>query len=231
MIPRTNLTARDYLNMAGIKPSNGGLPVTTRRFSEVLKAVAGQQASGLTIQDYLKNPLPAREVISRKSSVAPVKSDTTVHPIQKQSRSLKPLSAIPEKRSATGIEARIARSINTAAAKYRLPAALIRGVVRAESNFQVRATSPAGAQGLMQLMPGTAKELGVTNPFDIDQNIDGGSRYLRQMLDRFGGDTKLALAAYNAGPGTVQKYNGNVPYRETRNYVQKVLRFTEKYSA
>jgi soluble lytic murein transglycosylase-like protein len=107
---------------------------------------------------------------------------------------------------------------------------LIKGVIRAESNFQVDAVSRAGAQGLMQLMPGTAKELSVTRPFDIDQNIDGGTRYLRKMLDSFGGDVKLALAAYNAGPGTVRKYAGNVPYQETTQYINRVLRFSEQTS-
>ena len=76
----------------------------------------------------------------------------------------------------------------------------------------------------MQLMPATARELGVNNSFDIDQNIDGGSHYLRKMLDKFGGNTKLALAAYNAGPGAVEKYKGNVPYPETRNYIKRVMR-------
>lgn len=117
----------------------------------------------------------------------------------------------------------IADSIKKAAGKYNLPAKLIESVIQAESNFRVDAVSPAGAQGLMQLMPGTAKELGVDDPFDVRQNIDGGSAYLRQMLNRFGGDVKLALAAYNAGPGTVEKYNGNVPYRETQAYIERVL--------
>jgi soluble lytic murein transglycosylase-like protein len=123
------------------------------------------------------------------------------------------------------LEARasIQDSIAAAARKYDLPAKLIRSVTRAESNFRADAVSPAGAQGLMQLMPPTARELGVTDPFDVEQNIDGGARYLRQMLDRFDGDLKVALAAYNAGPGTVQRYHGEVPYRETRNYVRKVI--------
>lgn len=119
----------------------------------------------------------------------------------------------------------VEKSIQQAAAKYNLSPELIRSVIRAESNFQAEAVSPAGAKGLMQLMPETAKELGVTNPFDIQQNIDGGARYLRQMLDRFGGDLKRALAAYNAGPGAVEQYNGDVPFSETRQYVQRVLRY------
>jgi hypothetical protein len=123
---------------------------------------------------------------------------------------------------------RIEESIQKAAAKYSLPPGLIRAVIRAESNFQVDAVSRAGARGLMQLMPATAKELGVTDSFDINQNIDGGVKYLRRMLDRFGGNVKKALAAYNAGPGTVIKYNGRVPYPETRQYVIRVLRFSNQ---
>jgi soluble lytic murein transglycosylase-like protein len=121
-------------------------------------------------------------------------------------------------------EALIADSIKSAARRYHLPEKLIASVIQAESNFQVDAVSPAGAQGLMQLMPATAKELGVDDPFDVRQNIDGGAGYLRRMLDRFGGDVRLALAAYNAGPGTVEKYKGNVPYRETQNYIDRVLK-------
>ncbi|BBO71963.1 hypothetical protein DSCA_58930 [Desulfosarcina alkanivorans] len=124
----------------------------------------------------------------------------------------------------TDSRALIADSIKDAARKYNLPAKLIESVIQAESSFRVDAVSPAGAQGLMQLMPGTAKELGVDDPFDVRQNIDGGAGYLRRMMDRFGGDVKLALAAYNAGPGTVEKYNGNVPYRETQNYIERVLK-------
>lgn len=123
------------------------------------------------------------------------------------------------------IRQKIDLSVKKAAIRYRLPINLIQGVIKAESDFQVRAVSSAGAIGLMQLMPGTAKELGIKHPFDIDQNIDGGSRYLREMLDRFGSDTKLALAAYNAGPDKVEKYQGIPPYRETKQYVNRVLKY------
>jgi soluble lytic murein transglycosylase-like protein len=122
----------------------------------------------------------------------------------------------------------IEESVQKAAAKYSLPAGLIRAVIRAESNFQVGAVSRAGAKGLMQLMPATAQDLGVTDIFDIEQNIDGGAKYLRWMLDRFDGNIRKALAAYNAGPGAVIRYNGRVPYPETQQYVKRVLRFSRQ---
>ena len=113
--------------------------------------------------------------------------------------------------------------ISAAAARNGVDPALLTGLIRAESNFDPNATSPAGAQGLTQLMPATAAGLGVTNPLDPAQAIEGGAKYLRQQLDHFGGDAAKALAAYNAGPGAVERFGGVPPYEETQNYVRRVL--------
>ena len=110
-----------------------------------------------------------------------------------------------------------------AADTYQVPVNLLKAVAKAESNFTADAVSPCGAQGIMQLMPSTARYLGVSNSFDPAQNIMGGAKYLRQMLDRFDGNVSMAVAAYNAGPGAVEKYGGIPPYRETQSYVTKVL--------
>jgi soluble lytic murein transglycosylase-like protein len=111
-----------------------------------------------------------------------------------------------------------------------LSEALVKAVIRVESSGNPFARSRSGACGLMQLMPSTAAEMGVYNVFDPDENIAGGTGYLAKMLERFDGDKKLALAAYNAGPNAVRKYRGVPPYPETRKYIERVLRF-EKYYA
>jgi soluble lytic murein transglycosylase-like protein len=132
--------------------------------------------------------------------------------------------------SATGkVPADLAPIFAQAAARTGVPEALIKAVARAESGFRIDATSPAGAQGIMQLMPGTARGLGVTDSLDPAQNIMGGAKYLKQMLARFKGDVTLALAGYNAGPNAVGRYGGIPPYKETQNYVVKVGDYARQY--
>jgi soluble lytic murein transglycosylase-like protein len=121
------------------------------------------------------------------------------------------------------------RHIIKASETYQIEAALIKAIIMAESSFNPRAVSKRGAQGLMQLMPTTAKWLGVDDAFDPALNIDGGVRYLRRLIDRFKGDVELALAAYNAGSRYVRKYGGVPPFKATRTYVKKVLKLREGY--
>lgn len=141
------------------------------------------------------------------------------------------LSAAPAAGGASALPAGVpyGAEITAAARKYGLDPALLAGLVRQESNFNPTAGSPAGARGLTQLMPGTAASLGVTDVTDPAQALDGGAKYLKQQLDAFGGDVTKALAAYNAGPGAVQRYGGVPPYAETQAYVRKVQAFAAAY--
>lgn len=119
-------------------------------------------------------------------------------------------------------EGRFDRLITEAATTYGVDVDLIRAVIKAESNFNPRARSPVGAEGLMQLMPALQKDYGITDPFDPRQNVMGGVRYLSRLLEMHGGNVALALASYNAGPGNVARYGGIPPFRETQNYVKKI---------
>ena len=115
-------------------------------------------------------------------------------------------------------------AVSAASTRHQIDSDLINSVIHAESGFNPRAVSPKGAQGLMQLMPGTASKLGVENPFDPTANVDGGTQYLRDLLDYYHGDMAKALAAYNAGPQRVARYHGVPPYRETHAYVARIIR-------
>jgi soluble lytic murein transglycosylase-like protein len=119
--------------------------------------------------------------------------------------------------------------IEQAAARYGVDPAVLHGLIQQESGFDPSAESSAGAAGLTQLMPSTAASLGVANPLDPAESIEGGARYLSQLMTQFGGNTADALAAYNAGPGAVQQYGGIPPYAETQSYVSKVLGNAEAY--
>ena len=129
--------------------------------------------------------------------------------------------------SAAAFDAAVSRNIDelvrSAARTAGVDPALVAAVARTESNFDATARSPAGAAGLMQLMPATAQAVGVENPYDPAQNVRGGARYLRELLDRFGGDVRRAVAAYNAGPGAVERAGGVPPFAETRRYVERVM--------
>jgi soluble lytic murein transglycosylase-like protein len=122
-----------------------------------------------------------------------------------------------------GAPSTIREALTEAALRHQLDPNLLLAVAETESGFRPDAVSPRGARGLMQLMPGTAGRFGLTEPFDLEANADAGARYLKEQLDRFGGDVALALAAYNAGPGAVLRYRGIPPYQETRAFVSRVL--------
>jgi soluble lytic murein transglycosylase-like protein len=135
---------------------------------------------------------------------------------------------------ATGAPAMLAPAqidalVNDNAEAQDVDPALVKAIIANESGFNANATSNVGAQGLMQLMPGTAAALGVSDAYDPAQNVAGGTKYIKQLLDRFNGNVPYAVAAYNAGPGAVEKYGGVPPYAETQNYVQNVLSSYAKY--
>jgi hypothetical protein len=269
MATGNHLTVRDYFNrvLLGNTAKREAVPSVKANtsgngsFHRILTSHGNQQLdrgslkpTGLTIVDYLKNPVRVKcQFNHRLSSTVPAKretnadtspglsaplpagqstdSNTVTASLENTPQAYTDSSVPVSANNQTGSNERlmIERSIHKAARRYSLPPGLLKGVIRAESNFQVGAVSQAGAQGLMQLMPATAKALGVRNPFNIEENIEGGARYLRQMLDSFGGDVKVALAAYNAGPAAVEKYGGRVPpYQETERYINRVLKFSKQ---
>jgi soluble lytic murein transglycosylase-like protein len=177
----------------------------------VIAVTAGFLAAGL-------NAATSRVVISNDDKEITLRRDGKVVSRVQMTKASLPVAALPRVRVPAGY----ATIIDEAAQAHGVDPRLIAAVIRRESAWNPNALSRVGASGLMQLMPATARELGVTNIFDVRQNIFGGTRYLRSLLDRFNGDLDLTLAAYNAGPGAVKKYKGVPPYAETRAYVRAV---------
>ena len=233
MIRTSNKTISDYweVQSSRTKPvvrQNAGNNAFRRIMASAYQADGRSYRSGdrgLTLADYWRRPVASNCYTAANQAPEPGHRDPAsareTASVAETGKQMAP--AFTPIDDASTVREKIDQTADAAARRYDLPAGLVKSVIRHESNFDPRAVSPAGAQGLMQLMPATARELGVNDPFDIRQNIDGGCRYLRRMLDHFDGDVRKALAAYNAGPGTVRRYGGVPPYPETRRYVRKVM--------
>lgn len=199
-----------------------------------LQALQGLNSQNTTnnastlFQEFLSNMLTSESSLTNSIENNTLGASSSTLPLGLSNNvSLMPLS-LTKLTSSSTTSTDFDEMIQAAAEKYNLPEKLISSVIKVESNFNPNATSYAGASGLMQLMPSTAKSLGVQNVFNPLDNIMGGSKYLKQMLEKYNGNVELALAAYNAGPGNVDKYGGIPPFKETQNYVNKV---TQHYMA
>jgi soluble lytic murein transglycosylase-like protein len=181
------------------------------------------------LEQMLRFGAPATVAQPSASFAAQLQSASAAAPVAAAAAAVAPADAAGPAALPAGTP--YAAEITAAASKHGVDPALLAGLVRQESNFDPNAGSPAGAQGLTQLMPATAASLGVTNSHDPVQALEGGARYLRQQLDAFDGDVARALAAYNAGPGAVQRFGGVPPYAETQEYVRRVQAYAAEYRA
>ncbi|MDP4178127.1 MAG: lytic transglycosylase domain-containing protein [Bacillota bacterium] len=175
--------------------------------------------------DFGKNTLGVGDIYSNLNGVSISDLDSP----QKYAINQKLINSTTAKTKTSG-NISIDQAVDEASKKYNVDRNLINAVIEQESSFNPNSVSSAGAVGLMQLMPSTASELGVSDPFNVEQNVDGGTKYLRELLDMYGNSKELALAAYNAGPQAVARYNGIPQYAETQDYVKKVMQNYAKNS-
>ena len=205
-------------------------------FNEIMGGILSRVPGGNSIhQRAMSGQNSSRSIVNHLPSATVLEKRNDSSPTPRGIGSI-PFSVILEHMEQGGehgdkfLRRAIDAEIEAASIRHDLDPNLVRAVIRVESNYRHDAVSHAGAMGLMQLMPRTAESLGVVDPFDIRQNIDGGTRYLRRMLDMFDNDVSLAVAAYNAGAGAVRRHGGIPPFRETQNHVPRVLQHMERYA-
>lgn len=208
------------MNTQAVGASEAGIPA-----GEAAAAARVRQLQGLIEQTRAVSAGGS----TASSVAAPAAGASTAFAAALQAASASaPTTATPQSGEGSG-SSQYDALIEQAALRNGVDPAVLHGLIQQESGFNPNAQSGAGAMGLTQLMPGTASSLGVGNPMDPSQSIEGGARYLSQMMAQFGGNTSEALAAYNAGPGAVKQYGGVPPYAETQSYVSKVLGYAESY--
>ena len=201
-----NLTAANTPNpLDTIYPNNKN--INSPSFEKVLQSTTKSNFGTLLLDPRLK-----QVNADRISTTPPINLTRALHE-----------AAAIQSNTQNATKSQILNVVNQIAEKHGVDEKLVQALIKQESGFNPKAKSKAGAMGLMQLMPSTAKNLGVQDPYNIVQNVEGGVKYLKSMLNKYNGNVILALAAYNAGPGAVDKYDGVPPYKETQNYVRNIL--------